>query len=174
VSALHRNAHIWNASHPLLVTYYCWVTVYSPGMEAKKIKNKVHNRRDSNPRLVRNQTQVSAVYAIQTGVPHGSYHVDVWIPIYLNFTSQLFSEDRKIRLTPKISNHLFTCYLNCTCKSNPVCLIQQWSVIILLASYVQWLHFLVWHGKIDPLTFSNLCSLSACMQLSVSIHQKNE
>ena len=35
VSALHRNAHIWNASHPLLVTYYCWVTVYSPGMEAK-------------------------------------------------------------------------------------------------------------------------------------------
>ena len=36
VSALHRNAHIWNASHPLLVTYYCWVTVYSPGMEAKK------------------------------------------------------------------------------------------------------------------------------------------
>ena len=23
VSALHRNAHIWNASHPLLVTYYC-------------------------------------------------------------------------------------------------------------------------------------------------------
>ena len=28
VSALHRNAHIWNASHPLLVTYYCRVTVY--------------------------------------------------------------------------------------------------------------------------------------------------
>jgi len=36
VSALHRNAHIWNASHPLLVTYY-W---YSPGMEAKKIDYK--------------------------------------------------------------------------------------------------------------------------------------
>ena len=34
VSALHRNAHIWNTSHPLLVTYYCRVTVYSPGMEA--------------------------------------------------------------------------------------------------------------------------------------------
>jgi len=27
VSALYRNAHIWNASQPLLVTYYCWVTV---------------------------------------------------------------------------------------------------------------------------------------------------
>jgi len=37
VSALHRNEHIWNASHPLLVTYYCRVTVYSPGMEAKKL-----------------------------------------------------------------------------------------------------------------------------------------
>jgi len=34
-SALHRNAHIWNTSHPLpLFTYYCWVNVYSPGMEA--------------------------------------------------------------------------------------------------------------------------------------------
>jgi len=40
VSALHRNAHIWNASHPLLVTYYCRVTVYSPGMEAKKIDDR--------------------------------------------------------------------------------------------------------------------------------------
>ena len=37
VSVLHRNAYIWNASHPSLVTYYCRVTVYSPGMEAKKI-----------------------------------------------------------------------------------------------------------------------------------------
>ena len=48
VSALHRNAHIWNASHPLLVTYYCWVTVYSPGMEAKILKSVCHVR-DSNP-----------------------------------------------------------------------------------------------------------------------------
>ena len=36
VSAMHRNAHIWNASHPLVVTYYCWVTVYPPSMKAKK------------------------------------------------------------------------------------------------------------------------------------------
>jgi len=36
VNAMHRNAHIWNASHPLLVTYYCWVTVHSPSMKAKK------------------------------------------------------------------------------------------------------------------------------------------
>jgi len=41
VSALHRNAHIWNASHTLLVTYYCWVTVYSPSMEAKKLRKYV-------------------------------------------------------------------------------------------------------------------------------------
>ena len=38
VSAMHRNAHIWNGSHPLLVTYYCWVTVYSPSMKANKTK----------------------------------------------------------------------------------------------------------------------------------------
>jgi len=46
-----------------------------------------------------------------------------------------FAENEKIQLTPKITNHLFTCYLNCMCKSNPVCLIQQWLVIFL--SYVQ-------------------------------------
>ena len=38
VSAMHWNAHIWNGSHPLLVTYYCWVTVYSPSMKANKKK----------------------------------------------------------------------------------------------------------------------------------------
>jgi len=70
-----------------------------------------------------------------------------------------FGENGKIQLTPKITNHLFTCYINCMCKSNPVCLIQKWSVIILLGSYVQWLYFLGWHTKIDPLTFSHLCSL---------------
>jgi len=46
-----------------------------------------------------------------------------------------FAEWGKIQLTPKITNHLCTCYSNCMCKSNPVCLIQQSSVIILLASY---------------------------------------
>ena len=48
-----------------------------------------------------------------------------------------FAEKGKIQSTPKITNHLFTSYLNCMCKSNPVCLIQQWSVIFLFASYVQ-------------------------------------
>jgi len=52
------------------------------------------------------------------------------------------AENGKIQLTPKITNQLFTYYLNCTCKSNPVCLSQQWSVIFLLASYVQWHYFL--------------------------------
>jgi len=48
-----------------------------------------------------------------------------------------FAENGKIQLTPKITNDLFTYYLNCMCKSNPVCLIHQWSVTFLLASYVQ-------------------------------------
>jgi len=47
------------------------------------------------------------------------------------------AENGKIQLTSKITNHLFTYCLNCMCKSNPVCLIHQWSVIFLLASYVQ-------------------------------------
>jgi len=34
-----------------------------------------------------------------------------------------FAENGKIQLTPKITNQLFACYLNCICKSNPVRLI---------------------------------------------------
>ena len=125
VSAWHRNANIWNASHPLLVTYYCRATVYSPGMEAKKsdYRNLCVISGIPTPNTL---DQDSHIYRLSYAhIPDGLYRMDVSIPIYLNFKSQLFDEDRKIRLTPKISNHLFTCYLNCTCKSNPVCLIQQ-------------------------------------------------
>jgi len=52
----------------------------------------------------------------------------------------------QLAVTPKTTNHLFTCYLNRMCRSNPVCLIKQWSVIILLGSYVQWPHFFVWQN----------------------------
>ena len=86
-----------------------------------------------------------------------------------------FAENGKIQSTPKIKNHLFTCYLNCMCKSNPVCLIHKWSVIFLLASYVQWHYFLVWtKPKINPLTLPHLCSLWKGMQFSVSLHPMNE
>jgi len=148
VSALHRNAHIWNTSHPLLVTYYCRVTVYSPGMETKKLNLEVcMSFPGFESRRLSTKTHASTDWASQTVVNNGSYHVYVSMPIYLNIKSQLFTEDRKIRLTPKITNHLFTYYLNCTCKSNPVCLIQQKSDIFLLASYVQLHYFLVWVYK---------------------------
>jgi len=58
-------------------------------------------------------------------------------PINLIFKSHLFVENGKIQLMPKILNHLFTYYLNCVGKSNPVCLIQQFPLVILLASDVQ-------------------------------------
>jgi len=71
--------------------------------------------------------QVSRIYCLNYSHSHTQWVVlyeKVNIPIYLSVKSQLFAEDRKIRLTPKISNHVFTWYFNCTCKSNPVCLIQ--------------------------------------------------
>jgi len=74
-----------------------------------------------------------------------------------NIKSQLFVENGKIQLMSKIMNHLFTYYLNCVGKSNPVCLIQQLPLVILLASYVQWLYFLIWPGNIDPFIFFHLC-----------------
>ena len=48
VSAMHRNAHIWNASHPLVVTYYCWVTVYLPSMKAKQKMSRVRRGESNN------------------------------------------------------------------------------------------------------------------------------
>ena len=126
VSALHRNAHIWNASHPLLFTYYCRVTVYSPGMEAKK--NRVAYVclfRGSNPEHFGPSLTHLPSELFAQSFPMGRTVWTSQCQFDLNFKSQLFAEDRKIRLTPKISNHLFTCYVNCTCKSNPICLIQQ-------------------------------------------------
>ena len=143
VSALHRNAHIWNASHSLLGTYYCWVTVYSPSMEAQKKSHKY---------MVDSRTRTSGICEYKACGCQLCHFVNrtQWVvllsqqmPINLNFNSQLV-ENRKFQLTPKITNHLFTCYLNCMCKSKSVFLIQQWSVIFLSASYVQWLYFLVW------------------------------
>ena len=57
------------------------------------------------------------------------------MPIFFKLQITTCAVNGKIQLTPKITNLLFTCYLNYTCKSNPVCLIQQWSVIFLLAFY---------------------------------------
>jgi len=62
---------------------------------------------------------------------------DHQIPSILNFKSHLFVENGKIQLMPKIMNHLFTYYLNCVGKSDPVCLNQQLPLVILLASYAQ-------------------------------------
>jgi len=79
------------ASHPLLVPYYCWVTVYSPGMEVKK--EFVAKRRMIHPGLVPRSagTKVhsSASCAIGTVVHHGSYSTNLQIPINLSFNSQL-------------------------------------------------------------------------------------
>jgi len=135
VNALHRNAHIWNASHPLLVTYYCGVTAYPPGTEAKKIMLK----REMTTSGMR--TRVGWNQSPRIGMLCYSNIHTQWVVRYKlrnanDFKLQI-TKNGRIQLTPKITNHVFTCYLNCMCKSNPICLIQQWSVIILLGSYVR-------------------------------------
>ena len=60
------------------------------------------------------------------------------------------------------------------CKSNPICLIQQWSGVISLVCCVQWRYLLVCHRKLDPFTFSDQCAHSACVSLCVQIHEMNE
>jgi len=74
--------------------------------------------------------------AISSIVPNGSIAFATHA-MNLNFNSQLVLKTEKFTKHRKKTNHSFTCYLNCMSESYPVCLIQQWSVIFLLASYVQ-------------------------------------
>jgi len=154
MSALHRNAHIWNASHSLLVNYYCKITVYSPSMEGKKKKSQTGVRLQGIEPGSRNNTnrRLPTTLFGQSYTMGCTESVNNDDQFKLQITT--FAEKGKIQSTPKITNHLFTSYLNCMCKSNPVCLIQQWSVIFLFASYVQWLYFLVWAYENQPIDFS--------------------
>ena len=118
----------------LLVLRHCVLTWYGgqkkshhehfaePGFESKSIRSQVH---------------VSTTCAVTTIVLDGPYCFLTETPINLNFKSHFFVENGKFQLMPKIMNHLFTYYLNCAGKSDPVCLIQQLPLFILLASYVQ-------------------------------------
>jgi len=111
------------------------------------------------------QFHVSAIYAIQV---NGSYCPRIYKSDYLQLRITILLTKRKIRSTQKIMNRFLTRYLNCMCKSNPVCLIQQWSGVIWLGSYV------VWYRKLDPLTFFDQCAHSACMPLCVQTHEMKE
>ena len=141
----------------LLLLWHCVLTWY--GGQKKNNDNKKLLKPGLEQGTKKIHVNVSAACAMGTIVFNGPCHTVVEMPINFNFKSQLFVENGKIQLMPKIMNHLFTCYLNCVCKSNPVCLIQQLPLIILLASYVQWLYFLIWPGKIDPFTFPHLCEV---------------
>jgi len=120
------------ASHLLLMSH-CVLTLHG----AQKKKSYTYVRlRDSNKGRLGLQLMCRPTVLFDQSCPMGHTvqlkNVDLF---KLQITT--FAENGKIQLTPKITNNLFTCYLNCMCKSNPVCLIRQWSVIFLLTSYVQ-------------------------------------
>ena len=141
-----------HVSH-LLLLRHCVLTWY--GGKKKSLRKCAWPGIES--KSVRPQGQVSAKCAVKTIGFHGPYCS--WPRIANNLKSKphVFVVNGKIQLMPKIMNHLFTYYSNCVGKSNPVCLIQQLPLVILLASYVQWLYFLIWPGKIYLFTFSHLC-----------------
>jgi len=97
--------------------------VYSPSMEGKK----------KSPQRVRPQHSNQGRGILQSN-DRPSTLLDQSYPIgrteFANnddlFKVQITTcaEDGKIQLMPKITNHLFARYLNCMCKSNPVCLIH--------------------------------------------------
>jgi len=107
--------------------------VYSTSMEGENVINTWQTLGFEQVVIISTKDAV-ANWAISLIVSNGSYRFPPNADI-LNFTT--CAENGKIQLTPKITNHLFACYLNSMCKSNTVCLIQQWSVIFLLASDVQ-------------------------------------
>jgi len=121
----------------------------------KSQQESVHDG-DSNPRLSGHKTKYLPTALREHLISMGRTVSNHEKQINLNFKSHLCVENGKIQLMPKIMNHLFTYYWNCVGKSNPVCLIHQLPLVFLLDSYVQWLYFLIWPGKIDPFTFSHL------------------
>ena len=138
---LERLPHL--ASHLLLLSP-CVLTRHR-GKKKYMLRRDVRYIRNSNQVQLESKSKCRPSMLCKESYPMGR---TVWffkMLINLNFRSQFCWRDGKIQLTPKITNHLFTCYLNCICRSNPICLIQQWSVIIVLCSYVQWPSFLVWH-----------------------------
>ena len=157
--------------------------VDSPSMEAKKKESRIYGRLfDSNKwQLGIHSMQLSTVLFEHSNPMGHTFRASNADEFKLQITT--CAENGKNQLTPKITNHLFTCYLNSMYKSNPVCLIHQWLVIFSLASYVQWLSFFLsfnniifyfGHTKINPLTFPHLCSLWKGMQLNVSLYPMNE
>ena len=93
--------------------------------------------RESNPRLTGDKMTCLPTALGEQLFAMGRTVLNHETPITINFKSHLLVKNGKIQLMPKIMNHLFTYYLNGVGKSNPVCLIQQLPLVILLASYVQ-------------------------------------
>ena len=120
------------ASHLLLLSH-CLLTQH----EGQKNKSRHHGRlRDSNRRRLAFQNMSLSTMLVVKSNPMGRT-----FPLsnadYFKLHIKTCAENGNIQSTPKITNHLFTYYSNCTCKSNPVCLIQQWSVNFVLAFHVQ-------------------------------------
>jgi len=117
VSTMHTNSHIWNASHPLVVTYYCWVAVYSPIMKAKK-KVMCQPLGVELPMSVMGLILPTSLLILHSKPDGTSSYLVKRRLSKLQITT--CAENGKNQLTSKRTNHLFTYYLNCTCKSNPV------------------------------------------------------
>ena len=121
---MHRNAHISNASHPLLVTYYCWVTVYSPSMKAKK--KCQNNMTDSGSQADNTwdlRTCVCPLYYLWNRTD-GSFFSFIKCRL-LKLQIKTGAENGKIRLAPKITNHRIG---TCTPPFTQVWVYFSWSL----------------------------------------------
>jgi len=87
--------------------------------------------------------------------PMGRTEQNIQMPITSNFKSQLCWRNRKIHLTPKITNHLFTCYLDCMCKSKSrlpnSTMVRHYFVVVLCAmtlfsglAWENWPSYFLW------------------------------
>jgi len=107
--------------------------VTHPAWRPKKVSVIEVSLRESNQGRFRKQ---ALVYKQSVGHLRYSDSRTRWVVLWNSenvnvFKPQIttFAEYEKIQLTPKTTNNLFTCYLNCMCNSNPICLIQHCSVI---------------------------------------------
>ena len=121
VSALHRNAHIWDAPHPpychsLLVMYAESLCTHQALRQKNHSERLVAGSRTTAGRI--QNSLISQLHHLTKSYPLSRTVKIVGLPTYLKFKSQFCLQNGKNSVNAEIAIGLFTCYLNSMCKSN--------------------------------------------------------
>ena len=131
VSTMHTNSHIWNASHPLVVTSTAESLCTHPSWRPKKSYGSTDGNRTTNSR---HRPHPSNHSAHNIRIPRELLFI-LSNANFLNYKSQLVWE-RKNSVDFENNESFMYISFKLYMQVYTVCLNQQWLVIFLLASYV--------------------------------------